>query len=96
MFKIIGLIFLIFLAALVLSFTSLNAHSVQINYYFGSTELPLAMAMVISIVAGILFGFFSSLGIVLRLKRENLRLKKSARLAEQELEQIRLLPPQDK
>lgn len=96
MFKIIGLIFLVILAALVLSFTSLNAQSIQINYYFGATELPLAMAMVISVVVGILFGFMASFGIVLRLKRETLKLKKTARVAERELTHLRPASSQDK
>ena len=58
MFKIIGLAFLLLVAVVVISFTSLNAQSIQINYYFGTKDLPLAVAMVISIAAGILFGFF--------------------------------------
>lgn len=94
MFKIIGLIFLLILAALVISFTTLNAQSVQINYYFGTLEIPLAIAMVVAISGGILFGFLASFGMVLRLKRENHRLKKSAKNAEKELVSLKAVPSQ--
>ena len=92
MFKIIGLIFLVLLAAVVLSFTTLNAQSIQINYYFGTFDVPLAMAMVLSVVVGILFGFTASFGMFLRLKRENRRLRKSANASEKELVSLRSIP----
>ncbi len=94
MIKIIGLIFLLILAAVVVSFTTLNAQSIQVNYYFGTMDLPLAIAIVLSIAVGILFGFFASAGIVLKLKRENLKLKKSVKNADRELGSLRTVPPQ--
>ncbi|ALP53197.1 hypothetical protein Tel_08515 [Candidatus Tenderia electrophaga] len=94
MSKIIGLIFLFILAAVVISFTTLNAQSIQIDYYLGSAEIPLAIALVIAIAAGILFGFVASFGMVLRLKRENHRLKKSAKSAESELVSLKAAPSQ--
>jgi putative membrane protein len=92
MYKIIGLVFLVLLAAVVLSFTSLNAQSIQINYYFGTFDVPLAMAMVLSIAVGILFGFSASFGMFLRLKREIRRLRKSANASEKELISLRSAP----
>lgn len=85
MSRIIGLIFLLILALVVISFTTLNAQSIQLNYYLGTSEVPLAVAIVLAIAVGILFGFIASFGIMLRLKRENRKLKKSARSAEREL-----------
>ena len=95
MYKIIGLVFLLILAIVVISFTTLNAQSIQINYYFGEMDIPLAIALVASIAAGIVFGFIASFGIVLRLKRENLKLKKSTKNAERELTSLRTVPSQD-
>lgn len=84
MSKIIGILFLLFVALLVISFTTLNAQSIQLDYYLSTTEVPLAIALVVAIAAGILFGFAASLGMVLRLKRENRRLKKTVKVAEQQ------------
>lgn len=94
MSRILGLIFLMILAIVVISFTTLNAQSIQLNYYFGTTEIPLALAMVIAIAGGILFGFVASFGMMLKLKRENLKLKKSAKNAEQELVSLKAAPSQ--
>ena len=95
MFKIITLVFLLLLAIVVISFTTLNAQSIQINYYFGEMDIPLAIALVVSIAAGILFGFVASFGILLKLKRENLKLKKSTKTAERELTSLRTASPQN-
>jgi len=95
MFKILGLVFLLLVAVVVISFTSLNAQSIQINYYFGTKDLPLALAMVVSIAAGILFGFFASFGAIMRLKRENMRLKRAAKSTDRKLTQLRSTPIQE-
>lgn len=89
MFKILGLVFLLLVAVVVISFTSLNAQSIQINYYFGTKDLPLAVAMVVSIAVGILFGFFASFGAIMRLKRENMGLKRTAKATDKQLTQLR-------
>ncbi len=95
MYKIIGLIFLLFIAIVVISFTTLNAQSIQLNYYFGIMDLPLAVTVVVSIAAGILFGFFASFGTVIRLKRENLKLKRTAKTTDKQLTQLRSNPAQE-
>jgi len=95
MFKILGLILLLFIGIVVISFTTLNAQTIQLNYYFGSMDLPLAVAVVVSIAAGILFGFFASLGSIMRLKRENLKLKRTTKAVEKQLAQPRSTPVQE-
>ena len=92
MLKIIGIIFFILLLALGLSFSLLNATPVELNYYFGSIELPLAVALVIPLLMGTLLGIFGMLNIVFKLKRESMRLKKTIRASERELSQLRALP----
>ena len=47
------------------------------------------------VALGILFGFLASFGILLRLKRENRKLKKSAKHKERELVSIRATPAQE-
>jgi putative membrane protein len=94
MSRILGFIFLVILAIVVISFTTLNAQSIHLNYYFGETEIPLALAVVIAIAGGILFGFIASFGMMLKLKRENRKLKKSAKNAEKELVSLKAAPTQ--
>lgn len=90
--RIVGFVF--FLAVLVfgLFFGLLNADPVQVNYYFGSRELPLSFVLVVMLVIGALAGALAGLGLVLRMKREVHRLRREARTAEKELTNLRSLP----
>jgi putative membrane protein len=95
MLKIISIIFLIFLLALGLSFSSLNVEPVQLDYYFGSSELPLSSAIIIAVAVGAIFGLIGSLGVVVMLRYEIMRLKKSVKSAERELTHLRAIPAKE-
>jgi putative membrane protein len=95
MLKIIGIIFFVVLLTAGLSFSLLNSTSVELNYYFGSAEMPLAFALVITLAIGALFGILGMLSVVIKLKRESMRLKKTIRASERELSQLRALPAKD-
>ncbi len=96
MLNIITIIFFIILIILGLSFSLLNSTSVELNYYFSSIQLPLAFALVTALVIGVLFGALAVLSMVVKLKRETMRLKKTIRASERELSQLRALPIKDK
>ena len=96
MLKIIGIIFFILLLALGLSFSLLNATPVELNYYFGNVELPLAFALVLTLALGALLGLLGMLSVVFKLKRETMKLKKIIRASERELSQLRALPVKDR
>lgn len=67
---------IIFLVALI--FSVLNFHSVQINLYFTSVTLPLAVIMILELVAGILIGFLAMLMRVIKIKAQYARANKKA------------------
>lgn len=92
--NIIGIIFFVLLILVGLSFSLLNATPVEFNYYFGSAVLPLAFALMIALVVGILFGALGVLAVAIKLKRESMRLKKIIRASERELSQLRAAPIQ--
>lgn len=96
MLNIITIIFFIILIILGLSFSLLNSTPVELNYYFSSIQLPLAFALVTALVIGVLFGALAVLSMVVKLKRETMRLKKTIRASERELSQLRALPIKDK
>ncbi len=89
--------FLLFLIVLVasLGFALINAEVVQIDYYFGHWDVPLSLTLVITAVAGALFGVVSCLGIIFRLKREVSRLRKTVKLSETEIMNLRSIPIKD-
>ncbi len=96
MLNIISIIFFIILIILGLSFSLLNATLVPLNYYFSSVELPLAFALMTALMIGALFGALGVLSVVIKLKRETMRLKKTINASERELSQLRILPIKDK
>ena len=93
--RILVSIILLLVALLGLSFALMNAAPVSLNYYFSSVQAPLSLIVVLSIVVGALLGILAMAGMVLRQKREMARLRKSMRLAEKEISNLRSLPLKD-
>jgi putative membrane protein len=89
--------YLIIIAAMVLGavFAVMNAGSVTVNYYFGSLEMWLPLLLMGVLFLGALLGVLASMGAVLRLKRENAGLKRQARLATEEVKNLRAIPLKD-
>lgn len=89
---------LLVLAVMILgaAFTLMNADTVVVNYYFGSRELPLSVVMVGVLCAGVLLGVLGTLGRLFGLKRENAELRRQARIASQEVKNLRALPLKDR
>lgn len=85
------LLFLLFVAA-GSAIAWLNAGSVHINYYFDEQDLPLSIALIGSVILGILLGVaFTSLAL-LRMKRENAALRRKVKTASEELKNLRTIP----
>ena len=92
MLKIIGLIVLLALLAVGVSFSTLNASPVQIDYYFGKSDIPLALALIVALASGALLGLLGTMSAFLKQKRQILKLKKLVRSTENELAHVRAAP----
>jgi uncharacterized integral membrane protein len=90
----IGLVVLLVLAVAII-FTVLNPETVQLDLAFSSFQTPISLAMSASFVMGWLFGLLCMLIYVLGLLRERRALRKSLRLADTEVANLRGLPMQD-
>lgn len=93
--KIISYVLMFFVLLLGLTFACLNAESVDINYYFGVTHLPLSLLVGISFAAGGLLGLFAGFITYLKQKRQQYRLSNRIKTVEKELENLRSIPLQD-
>ena len=93
--RIVGLLFLLVVLILGLFFGLLNADPVPLNYYLGTRELPLSLLLVLAVLVGAVCGALASLGIVLRMRHENSRLRKQIRLSEKEVANLRAIPLKD-
>ena len=90
--RLIRLILLLALLILALGFALINAKSIEINYYVGQINVPLSLALVVVLACGALIGIFSSLGMIMRARRENAKLRKSVHNSEKEVLHLRSLP----
>jgi putative membrane protein len=90
--RFIKLFIVILIMILGAVFTVLNADPVEINYYFGSRDLPLSLILTIALGLGVLLGVLAGMGKVLGLKRELHSLKRRSQMVSEEVNNLRALP----
>lgn len=93
--KLLTIVILTLVILVAIFFAVLNTESVNLDYYFGKSELPLSLLIVISLSIGALLGILTCLSIIIRIKRENTRMKKDIKLIEEEVSNLRRLPLRD-
>jgi putative membrane protein len=94
--RILSYIFLLVIIVLGISFATLNSGAVILNYYVGHKTMPLSLLLVCVFATGCLLGILVGLGIVVKLKVKNYRLRQRLRLAEKEVTNLRAIPLQDR
>jgi putative membrane protein len=88
--------FIVLLLILIgITFAALNASPVLINYYVGSSKVPLSLLLVLSLILGILLGMLISVVPYLRLHNKNRRLRQRLKIVEEEVINLRALPLKD-
>jgi len=93
--KIVSYVIFFLIGLVAVAFAAKNDTSVELHYYLGSVNAPLSLLLVISLGIGALLGVFACSGLILKLKRDTLRLQKSVRVAEKEVTNLRALPIKD-
>jgi putative membrane protein len=96
MSRILSAIALLVLIGAGITFTVLNPQQVTLNYLLGSLQLPLALLVVLVLAVGAVLGLLVAGFLILRLKRDNRRLRRASRQAEQEVANLRALPIKDR
>lgn len=94
--RIIFLVVFLLVSVVGLSFALMNAEPVTLSYYFGTIEAPLSIVVVVSISIGALLGVSASMFMAIGLKHEIARLRRSIRVTEKEVANLRSLPLKDK
>ncbi len=90
--RFLKLLFFLLLMMLGVVFAVMNAGSIHLNYYFGVRDLPLPLVLLAALGVGALLGVLAAMGGVLRLKKENMDLRRNARLASEEVNNLRAIP----
>ncbi|HFE39582.1 MAG TPA: LapA family protein [Gammaproteobacteria bacterium] len=92
MSRVLSYLFLLVVLILSLTFTSINVQSVQINYFVGSHEAPLALVLGATLIVGALFGALVMMRPIMRLKLRSSKLRRAIRNNEKEISILRTLP----
>lgn len=90
--RVIKWIVLLLVLLFGLLFATLNSGTIQLNFYLGEVELPLAVTLVIALALGAVLGVASTVGIILRLRRQLGRARKELRNSQKELSSLRSMP----
>jgi len=93
--RIVIFAILLLVTLLGLSFALMNANSVRLMYYFGEVQAPLSLVVVLAIALGAFLGVLASMGMVVGQKREIAKLRKSVKIVEEEVSNLRSLPLKD-
>ena len=80
------------LALLGAAFAIINDQPVALNLYFVVANMPLSLALLLAMGLGLVLGALVGGFHFMRLHKENARLRRQARLAEQEVKHLRALP----
>lgn len=89
------LITYILLIIIGVSFAALNASAVDVNFYFKTVSMPIAVLMTIMLGVGIFVGVILFIGRYWRLKLECHKIKNQLKLTEKEIKNLRSIPLQD-
>ena len=95
MLRLLGFVLIFALVIVGLSFAVLNAASVEIHYYLGTLEVPLSLALVSVLAAGVVLGLLASLGVLLTQKRRIHQLEKKMETTATEIANLRAIPIKD-
>jgi putative membrane protein len=93
--RIISSIILLLILLTGIAFACLNAEPVSVNYFVGHAKTALSWILFGAFGAGCLIGLFVGTIMCWSLKREKDRFLHRARLAEKEVENLRVLPLRD-
>lgn len=87
--KFLYLLVFVVVFALGLTFAGHHAEPAVIDYHFGKLSMPLSLLLVLVLLVGTAIGLFASLSTVLKIKRENSKLRKSIQWVERENADLR-------
>lgn len=93
--RVLKISFILILSLLIVAFALLNAKSVQISYLLGHVELPLSLALLMSLTFGALMGMLWTASWVISQRSHAHELSKKVTLLQKEIDNLRAMPVKD-
>ena len=87
--RILTILLLVAVLIIGISFASLNASTISVNYLIGKKDMPLVVVMFINFVFGFLFCYLIMFWKVLKLKAKLHSAKSKAKEAEEKLSKVK-------
>lgn len=87
--KLIKTIFILLIIIIGITFAILNAKTVPLHYYFGATDISLALLLAMTLIVGASLGWLLSIPATFRLKRSNRQMRSRIKLFEKEIDHLR-------
>lgn len=90
--RIFTFILLLIILFFGISFAILNAKVVELNYYFGTVQLPLSLLLGITLIVGAVVGWLVGFVMILKAKAMQRHLRKQLTVAQKGLKNLHQLP----
>ena len=95
MFRIVGVVLVVVVVVLGASFAYINSGTVTLQLWVREVEISLPFALFCALLVGWIVGIVSTAGVIMRQLREIRRLRRAAKLAETEINNLRSIPIRD-
>ena len=95
MYKLLSLVFALFISILSVTLVIFNDGTILVNIYFKQFEIEIGQALVLSIFIGIVISLLFIGNIILSYRSKYVKLKKENNLVKKEVQNLRKLPMQE-
>ena len=94
--RLITYLLLLVIALIGITFALINPDAVTVHYYIGQKTLPLSLLLAFDFALGCLLGLLVGGWLLLKIKIKNYSLRQRLKMAEKELQNLRIIPLQDR
>lgn len=95
MYRILMPLLMLVVVLLGVVFHLRNEQLIVLDYIIGSSEFYLSIWLVTAFAAGAILGMLSAMPIIIKFKRENRHLLRKTKVAEKEINNLRVMPVKD-
>ena len=95
MYKLLSLVFALFISILSVTLVIFNNGTIFVDIYFKQFEIQIGQALVLSIFIGIVISLLFIGNIILSYRSKYVKLKKENNLVKKEVQNLRKLPMQE-
>ena len=93
--KYIAYMFWLLIVVVATTFSSLNSHAVELNYYFGTISLSLSLLLLMALCLGLVLGAIMVLPNLIKVKCSHRKLRSQIQQNELEIKNLRTFPLKD-